>query len=225
MADNNVITRIYKADDPRIIDINRKEILRYSGYMGIDMVDEALDELLDQVISEGRNAFSYKVCYLKSQKLPFRHNSKALAKCLYGSDETVMFAATVGLDVDRLIARYQKLSEVKALLLQAFGTERVEALCDAFCIEFSEVCKEAGRSCTPRFSPGYGDLPLDIQKDFFEILNPGKHIGVSLSDSLLMSPSKSVTAVFGIKKDADQPALSTTDKCISCNNTECEIRL
>ena len=88
-----------------------------------------------------------------------------------------------------------RLSPARAVMLQALGTERVESLCDIFCEDFgidnSVVLK-------PRFSPGYGDLSLDTQKDIFSVLNCPKNIGVYLNDSLLMSPSKSVTAFAGI---------------------------
>ena len=49
----------------------------------------------------------------------------------------------------------------------------------------------------PRFSPGYGDLSLEVQKEIFSLLDCPRKIGVSLGDSLLMTPSKSVTAIIG----------------------------
>ena len=74
------------------------------------------------------------------------------------------------------------------------GMERIEALCDAFCKDLS---MEYG-ALTPRFSPGYGDLPLDIQRSVFRFLEPEIKIGLTLSESLIMCPSKSVTAFVGI---------------------------
>ena len=52
----------------------------------------------------------------------------------------------------------------------------------------------------PRFSPGYGDLPLALQADVFWALDCTSKIGVSLSESLIMSPQKSVTAIIGISE-------------------------
>jgi hypothetical protein len=83
-------------------------------------------------------------------------------------------------------------------MLQALGSERVEALCDEFC---RLMAIESKRELRPRFSPGYGDLPLELQRDIFRLLEPSRRIGVVLNDSLLMSPSKSVTAIIGIEKD------------------------
>ena len=65
----------------------------------------------------------------------------------------------------------------------------------------SQIAEEAaaeGRTCTPRFSPGYGDLPLETQRDVFRLLDCERKIGVWLNESLLMTPSKSVTAIFGL---------------------------
>ena len=124
--------------------------------------------------------------------------SQALARNLKKCTRVLLFAATVGLELDRLIAKYSKLSPSRALVLQALGAERVEALCDAFLSDLKPFYREAGLSMRPRFSPGYGDLPLEVQKDFFALLDCHRKIGLSLNDSLLMSPTKSVTAVVGL---------------------------
>ena len=111
-----------------------------------------------------------------------------------------MFAATVGVGIDRLITRYSIVSPARSLMLQAIGTERAEALCDLFCREIAEEKAREGSVTCPRFSPGYGDLPLELQKDIFAVLDCPRYIGVSLGESLLMSPSKSVTAIVGVRK-------------------------
>ena len=168
---------------------------------------EPLEALLEDVLQECRGIFRYDVCWIRfpltwngsDPVLPFPARSRSLSKCLSGSREAVMMAATVGLELDRRIARSERFSPSKALLMQALGAERVEALCDTFCSDFrAQVCSE-GKTITRRFSPGYGDLPLETQTDFFRLLDCSRQIGVSLNTSLLMSPSKSVTAIFGIR--------------------------
>ena len=135
-----------------------------------------------------------------------------------------MFAATVGFAPDRYIAREQQRSPLKALLAQGFGAERVERLCEVFCAEVGEDAETRALVCTPRFSPGYGDLPLEAQRDFFRILDCGRHIGVSLGESLLMSPTKSVTAVFGLRPCGVTEAKSCGHGCGSCAKGDCEFR-
>ena len=115
-------------------------------------------------------------------------------------EKAVIFAATIGVEIDRLIAKYSRLSPAKAFCYQAIGAERVEELCDGFCESVNEKLGAGGEMLKPRFSPGYGDLPLETQKMIFSLLDCPKRIGVSLGDSLLMSPSKSVTAFAGITK-------------------------
>ena len=80
-------------------------------------------------------------------------------------------------------------------MFQAIGAERIEAVCDCFC---DEIKKEFVCSLKPRFSPGYGDLSLETQKQLFSILDCERQLGISLNSSLLMSPSKSVTAFVGL---------------------------
>lgn len=183
--------------------ISKEEILRYAG---CKMADDEVRNLLDLCIKEARSVISYKVCYallplkIQNDECDFSHfkiQSSALSKNLEKADAVIVFAATAGVGIDRLISRYTRLSPAKAAMLQAFGSERVEALCDAFLKEYES---ETGAKLLPRFSPGYADLPLEVQKDIFALLDVPKYIGASLNDSLLMSPSKSVTAFAGLVK-------------------------
>ena len=181
----------------------KKEILRYAGAAGSDY---ATSVLLDEVIAEAESAFCYKVCYAE---LPlkitedvcdfdvFSVKSKDLAKNLKECDGVILFAATVGVGIDRLISKYSRLSPSRAVMLDAVGSERIESLCDTFCAELSGLHNAV---LAPRFSPGYGDLPLDTQRSIAAVLNMPKNIGVSLTDSLMLTPAKSVTAFAGIKK-------------------------
>ncbi len=200
-----VRVREYAPGDPRL-EVDTAEILRYAGAARTD--DPETRKLLDEVLREMRDAFAYRVCWLRTAiawdgeapALPFPCKSRQLAACLRGSVEIVLFAATAGLEADRRIARYQRISPTKALLAQAYGAERAERLCDVFCGEIAEEAAAEGMECTPRFSPGYGDLPLETQTDVFRLLDCGRKIGVWLNDSLLMTPTKSVTAVLGLRR-------------------------
>ena len=93
--------------------------------------------------------------------------------------------------------KYGKLSPTKALFFQAIGAAGIETLCDIFS---EDIKKELNVNLKPRFSPGFGDLELTTQKDIFKVLDCSKKIGLTLNDSLLMSPTKSVTAFVGIIK-------------------------
>ena len=181
-----------------------KEILRYAKS---DISDSETLSLVRECISEARGILKYKVCYRElSVEVrgavcdfeSFSVSSRDLSKNLEDCKKVIIFAATVGIEFDRLIAKYSRLSPAKALIFQAIGAERTEALCDAFS---KEITREYNLPAKPRFSPGYGDLPLEIQKNLFALLDCERKIGLTLTDSLLMSPSKSVTAFIGIKTE------------------------
>lgn len=216
-----VLIKTYESGD--IGDVNRREVLRYAGMPASSGHSEPggeespgadlIQSLIDECIAEIAPVITYKVCYIHTDigwelgipVLPVDiFGSKDLAFCLKSCASAVLMAATVGVGVDRLIAKYERISATKALIMQALGAERVEALCDKFCSDLPGLLG-ADIRLKPRFSPGYGDLPLEVQKEFINLLDCPKLIGITLNDSLLMTPSKSVTAIVGVlpKEDPD----------------------
>ena len=206
--------------------VRREEIWRYAA---AGPMTEETAALAEECLTLAAPTLAYRVCW---QEFPLsitgdevdvgfaRFSSAALARRLAGSSRVVVFAATVGLEVDRLITRYGRLSPSKALWLDAIGTERVESLCDAFCEELALDAAARGLCATRRFSPGYGDLPLTLQRDVFQVLGPARRIGLTLNDSLLMSPSKSVTALVGLGDKAS----SAKETCAVCPKADCAYR-
>ena len=183
---------------------SKKEIVRYAG---AKECTPELEQLISLCTEEMDGRLRYSLCYAefsvsaKGEELDLgfaKVTSKDLAKNLSGCQRILVFAATVGIDVDRLISRYSHTSPSRALVYQAIGAERIEALCDTFCKEISLSLESEGATTRPRFSPGYGDLPLSLQRQIFSALDCHTRIGLALGENLLMSPSKSVTAIIGI---------------------------
>ena len=127
-----------------------------------------------------------------------RTDSRDLRQHLEGCGEIVLFACTAGAEMDRRIARAKIGSPAKGLLMHAIGAQQVEGACDRLCRQLAEMYPD--RELTDRFSPGYGDLPLEMQRDVMSALDCGRTVGIVLTDSLLMTPSKSVTAIIGMKE-------------------------
>ena len=191
-----VITRSYEAPP-----FDEKEILRYAQCKALNY---SVYSLMTECINECRDVFSYNVCYVKvpvvqsggDMALSFiKTKSEALLKNLNGCSEAIIFGATIGMGIDRLIAKYSRISPSKAMMFQAIGAERIESLCNSF----NDEVKAEYESTNPRFSPGYGDFSIETQKDIFKILDCPRKIGLSLNDSMIMSPSKSVTAIIGVR--------------------------
>lgn len=123
--------------------------------------------------------------------------SQALAKHLDGCHRVILFAATLGATFDRELQKQTRLSPARAYELQMQGLREIERFCDTLCKDL-EV--ELESTLRVRFSPGYQDLSLEVQRDIFRVLEPNKHIGLCLGDSCVMSPSKSVTAFVGVEQ-------------------------
>lgn len=208
-------------------DFDRKEICRYAGVKKLtDDIRPTLENCIDMC-----RELTGRVCYCETPisvgdgRVDFgfaKVQSEGLCKNLDGCEGAIIFAATVGVEIDRLISKYSSLSPSRAVILQAIGAERIEALCDCFCEMQKSEKQKLGKTVRPRFSPGYGDLSLEFQRDIFLNLDCFRKIGLSLSDRLLMSPSKSVTAIVGICScscgSEKQPG------CAACDNEHCQFR-
>ena len=124
-------------------------------------------------------------------------HSKDLGTNLEGCSQVALLAATIGPQVDALIRRHTATNPVYASILQATGAMFIEEVVDFVNDEIKKIAAAQGLKTKPRYSPGFGDVPLDVQKDFFRLL-PCTRIGLTLMDTLIMAPEKSVTAFVGL---------------------------
>ena len=189
--------------------VDRREAM---GYMGVSRASEDDERLLSRAEAELLPELTPRLCYTERGVTvdgdlvtvgDIKWHSSGLARRLAGATRVVIFVATVGVAVDRLVGKYSRLSPSVAFAVSALGSERVEALCDEFC---NRLATEKGESVKVyrRFSPGYGDLSLEVQRDIFALLSPERAIGVTLGDGLLMSPTKSVSAIIGISEKGEE---------------------
>ena len=191
------------------IPFDEKEILRYAL---MPSTAPAPDELpLEECLKAARSAVRCRAVW---QRYPLEWGgdeldlgfaktaSRHLRRHLEGCAEILLFACTAGSEIDRRINREKLVSPVRGLLMSAIGSQQVEGACDRLCNLLAAEHPE--KQLVTRYSPGYGDLPLEIQKDVFRALDCERSIGVTLTENLLMQPSKSVTAVIGMKeRDAE----------------------
>ncbi len=210
--------------------MNKKETLRYLGY-GNQEADEAVTELVEDCFRELEQASGPKSVY---REFPlsffgaegidtccFRTRSAALRKNLKACDRIILFAATLGTGVDALLRKYSRLSMSRAVVLQAAAAAMLEDYCDEVNEELRKSYRQKDLYLRPRFSPGYGDFSLECQNPLLLCLEAGKRIGIALTDSLLMVPSKSVTAVIGV---SPMPGVCTVKGCEACKKTDCSYR-
>ncbi len=160
--------------------------------------------LLAQAEEKARGAIKPRVCYdivpmqIEGNRLQIGAlsvTSSALADAFAGQSACLLLSATLGADIDRMISACAITSPALALAMDGVASALIEAVCDAFCAEMEE---KAGK-CTPRFSPGYGDLPLSFQSALLSYLDAPRRIGLTLTQAGMMVPIKSVSALSGIK--------------------------
>lgn len=191
------------SDAPNQLSMN--EISRYMGArmdaMGDD-VESRVHELLPKYLKE----ISCRACWME---VPLKISgnrvdmefltveSRNLAVNLDCCEKAVIFAATIGNGADRLTRAASFHTPVNALIFDAMGSTAIEWFCDSLCCELSHFYKDY--HLRPRFSLGYGDLSLSYQMDLINVLDARRIIGLTLSDSLMMIPQKSVTAIVGLR--------------------------
>lgn len=176
------------------------DILRYSGCR--ELQDPALCELSEDCRRELSQNLTLRAVYAR---LPvhfegdeadfgfYKAQSKSMKKFLRGDCTVAVIAATVGIGADRLISKYSTVLPSRAVVMDGAATAAIECFCDYVCSQIFGVCPQE------RFSPGYGDLPLEMQPEILKFLNAPLNIGLSMTDSMLLTPTKSVTAVVRLK--------------------------
>ena len=186
------------------IPFDEKEILRYAMLPSFAPKPEELP--LQECLKAAKGAAQCRAVWRRyplvrdgnTLDLGFaKTDSRDLRQHLEGCDEILLFACTAGAETDRRIARAKLLSPARGLLMHAIGAQQVEGGCDRLCARLAQQFPD--RQLTDRFSPGYGDLTLEMQRDVMAALDCGRTVGITLTDSLLMTPSKSVTAIIGMK--------------------------
>ena len=192
-----------------------KEVARYIGYsrkvtpddLTNGLIEKACSELLEKLMPQA----VYECFDLNIQGNIPEHSAKNiplisfadvqlhsidLARNLNNCTQVYLMACTIGPQVDAFIRRTQASDPAYAAVLQSAGAMYVEKLVDYVNEEIKKTVETADKKIKPRYSPGFGDVSLEVQKDFFRLL-PCTRIGLTLMDTLIMAPEKSVTAFVG----------------------------
>ena len=205
-----------------------EEALRYLGAAQAEGETRRMAEEMAGILGDRlRPRFTWRVFRIERDdggillpeagiRLPGRLAEDMLAECV----EAVLSACTLGAAFDRMEMEWQARDMARAAVLDACGSAWAEAGCDAAEEEIRERFPD--RFLTDRFSPGYGDLPLSLQADFLRALDAGRILGITVNESCLLAPAKSVTAVTGL---ADRPQGARIRGCACCGlQGECEYR-
>lgn len=214
------------------LSIDKKQVLRYLGYQQQNL-DKRITTLIDKCVAETLYLIQprtvYKLFDIKRDRGQL-YLEQAILKLLGQDIDThlkqahscVLLAITLGNAIDTKIRFYEKADMTKALILDACASAAIEQVANNLCAQVGAELKAQGKQLTTRFSPGYGDFPIENQRDFIAVLNADKAIGLTASSYSVLLPRKSITAIAGIV-DKRQP--EEQKGCRTCNkSSDCQFR-
>lgn len=196
------------------------EALRYAG-VGKPIPEELLREMervAKRVTARVRPRYVYRVFPVEREEkgvvlvgsgviLTGNMAKKMLVQCA----QAALLVCTLGEPFDALLRGEQARDMARAVMMDAYGSALVEGGCDQAEREIAE--RFHGLYLTDRFSPGYGDLELGLQPAICTALDAARRVGVHVTDSFLLNPGKSVTAVIGL---SDRPQAARIRGCDYC---------
>lgn len=225
-----------RADEASALRLDRDEALRYLGYTG-QKLDEALrvrfEELAEACECTLRPACVHAVFGVDGEHsrwegdgarvalvgAPLVLEGRAIAEHLRGARKVALLACTLGAPSEREVRKHAALGPTDGLLYDAAASALVEAAADAAEEAIAKEAAAQGLHAGSRFSPGYGDFPLDVQPAFLAALDASRRIGVQVTKGNLLVPSKSITAVMGLFDQAPSHP-HKHDACASCRLRE-----
>lgn len=182
------------------------------GYPKYYVVEEPIRTLIEEMLEisysliKPRGVYEIFPCEVKDEEVEIggtfnrKIKSKKLAKHLRDSTEAVLFAVTIGEELEEEVKKLFHIGEfTRASVLDAIGSALAEGLAEAADKYIKENSRKEGYKTTHRYSPGYGDWKLNDQKYVLKAIG-GDVIGISLTPGMIMVPRKSVTAIIGRKK-------------------------
>ena len=200
MKDNPIFLRASCCNE---ITPDKKMALRF---MGCKDFSADMEDIYGKCLEEYKKAALFKAVYRKTSVTFYGEKgirfdfgeieSESLRKNLEGCTSAFIFAATSGSAVDRLIMKMTKISAAYGMVTDCIASSGIEVFCDRINDEMKE-----GRTLKPRYSPGYGDVSLCCQSDILSFVDAYRKIGLTLTETYLMTPIKSVTAIVGIVED------------------------
>lgn len=181
---------------------------------------------MEELSSGVRERFIYRIFELSQEGETLKIGdweikSRSLSKNMKGCRQAAVFAATLGPEADQMIRRASVTEMAKAVVLQACAAALLEEYCDSCQDRIAQEMAEEGKYLRPRFSPGYGDFDICHQEMLLKILQADKTIGLTMTKSFMLTPTKSVTALIGISTEQTP---CHRQGCEVCEKTDCAYR-
>lgn len=208
--------------EPRFTALNMNEILKYLGFRGQELTEEIAVQIkrcTQEVLHAATPRLTYRQAAIEDGcVLGVTFAGKDIPQMLVPCEEAVLFGATLGPGVERLMMRYEVTNAADSVIMDACASTAIENICNNFESDMRNAVEAEGRYLTDRFSPGYGDLPIAEQPKFFALLDMQRRVGVSLTSTLIMVPRKSVTAIMGVARTPQPHRPPDCERCLMFRN-------
>ena len=186
----------------RIRDINKNNILKFLHYKGSQIpveFEDLIDDYIELVKENYIGKYTYKIFLKGDESLKSIFIGDDIWNLLETSTDVILMAVTLGQEIEKYINRVSYIDLTKSVVLDAVASAAAESLTN----DINEVLEKRykGRYLTDRFSPGYGDMPIEVQRNFLELLDARRQIGLWTSSSGIMEPRKSLTTIIGISNN------------------------
>lgn len=214
-----------------LLSIDPKETRRYAGLQKASFDESRIEAACQEarLLAQPKGIWE---CYGyddSSQTVlaaePFIIEGKKIGQHLAGADKVVLLAATVGEGIEEAVTRHFSEGDYAySVLLDAAATTAVEQIADGMEKAIYRQTTGQGYTMRWRFSPGYGDWSMTQQPQLLR-LSGGADIGIQLTESLMLFPRKSVTAIIGLVKETKACAPHhSPNGCAACDQLNCPSR-
>lgn len=212
------------------IEIDEKEVLRYLEYKNQEINGDLAHkikqciQITKKIISPRFILRKYSIkksiypnkkgeVYLEATNLTLHSDDiyNLLAKC----DECILMSVTLGLEIEKEIRKLTYTDLSKGIIIDACATTAIEEACDIIQDSIAKKLLKEDKYITYRFSPGYGDLSIERNVDINNLLNSQKEIGLTVTNSGIMIPRKSVVALIGVSQ---RVIANSKNSCENCSN-------
>ncbi len=203
----------YTELDPHSLALDWREIWRIMG-LGNNRPDEQIQPLIDEVFAEMMSVARPKFCFTTTREVDFRYG-KIIADALAQGERYAILIATAGQQLEDLLHHYRDTDLVKAFLADSIASEFAEATARKG-IEAIEQTMSEGEHISNSYSPGYCGWLLKEQTKLFSHFG-ARPCDVELTESCLMLPIKSVSAVLAIGPNVVKAPYG----CAICTKSDC----
>ncbi|WP_455537728.1 vitamin B12 dependent-methionine synthase activation domain-containing protein [Terrisporobacter sp.] len=222
---NNKINNI-----KNLVEIDKGEVLRYLQYKNQDIKSDLL-KIIDESIEETKKIINPRFI-LRKYRIKKKKNldgkdqiileeanlileSNDLYDLLLECDECILMAATLGLEIEKEIRKLTYTDLTKGIIIDSCATTAIEEVCDIIQDNIAKNLLKEDKYITYRYSPGYGDLSIENNSPINNILNSQRKIGLTVTNSGIMIPRKSVVALIGVSAKG---TMNIKKSCNNCNN-------